>query len=278
MKKLDSPLLRNPTSVLRSSTATKDGKGKAVVIKLGGKTLTEEKKKNLLLQRIVELSRNTPVLLVHGGGPEITENLEKMGIKSRFVNGLRYTDAKTMEYVEMLLSGKINKDLVNRINLLGCRVAPPIKAVGLCGKDAVMVIAEKVKSLGLVGKPKKINTNLLKLLLKEKIIPVISSVGVDPKGVTLNINADMLASALAISLGAPMLIFLTDKRGILDKKGKLIPLIHLKEIDKLVKEKVISEGMIPKLKSAGEAIKKGVDKVIITDGMRGLDSGTEVKG
>ncbi|HCJ66218.1 MAG TPA: acetylglutamate kinase, partial [Elusimicrobia bacterium] len=220
-----------------------------VVIKLGGKTLTKEKKKNLLLQRIVELSRRTPVVLVHGGGPEITQYLEKMGIKSRFVQGLRYTDSKTMEFVEMLLSGKINKDLVNKINLLGERSQQPIKAVGLSGKDAGMVIAGKVKGLGLVGKPKKINTDLLKILLKEKIIPVISSVGVDPKGVTLNINADMLASALAVSLGAPMLIFLTDKPGILKTvNGKLVTIkvIHLKEIDKLVKEKIVSEGMIPK--------------------------------
>lgn len=264
MKKLGSPLLRNTME------------GRVVVIKLGGKALTEEKKKNLLLQRIVEMGRRIPVVLVHGGGPEITQNLEKMGTKSRFVGGLRYTDAKTMKYVEMLLSGKINKDLVNKINLLGRRGRQTIKAVGLSGKDAGMVIAEKMKGLGLVGKPKKINTDLLKLLLKEKIIPVISSVGIDEKGVTLNINADTLAGALAISLGAQMLIFLTDKPGILDKKGKVIPLIHFKEIDKLVKERIVSEGMIPKLESAGEAIKKGVGEVIITDGKKELNSGTEV--
>lgn len=261
------------------------------VIKLGGKVLTEGKKKNLLLKRIVELSRRIPVVVVHGGGPEITRSLEKMGIKSRFVNGLRYTDSKTMEYVEMLLSGKINKDLVNRINLLADKIAPGIKAVGLSGKDAGMVIAEKMrgghlkgghlkgehlKDLGLVGKPKKINTNLLRLLLKEKIVPVISSVAVSGKGITLNINADMFASALAVNLKAKRLIFLTDKPGILNKKGKIIPKIRLKEIKQLITEKIISEGMIPKIKSAGEAITQGVGEVIITDGIKNLSSGTKV--
>lgn len=270
MKKLDSPLLRNTTD------------GKIVVIKLGGKALTEEKKKNLLLKRIVELSRRIPVVVVHGGGPEITRSLEKMGIKSRFVNGLRYTDSKTMEYVEMLLSGKINKDLVNRINLLAGRIAPGIKAVGLSGKDAGMVIAEKMrgdhlKSLGLVGKPKKINTNLLRLLLKEKIVPVISSVAVSGKGITLNINADMFASALAVNLKAKRLFFLTDKPGILNKKGKIIPKIRLKEIKQLILKKIISEGMIPKIKSAGEAIIQGVGEVIITNGIKNLSSGTKVQ-
>lgn len=275
MKKLDSPLLRNTPSsaVLRRRTT----EGKLVVIKLGGKALTEEKKKNLLLKRIVELSRRIPVVVVHGGGPEITRSLEKMGIKSRFVNGLRYTDSKTMEYVEMLLSGKINKDLVNRINLLAGKIAPGIKAVGLSGKDAGMVIAEKIKHLGLVGKPKKINTNLLRLLLKEKIVPVISSVAVSGKGITLNINADMFASALAVNLKAKRLIFLTDKPGILNKKGKIIPKIRLKEIKQLITEKIISEGMIPKIKSAGEAIIQGVGEVIITDGIKNLSSGTKVQ-
>jgi len=266
MKKLDSPLLRNTTT-----------EGKVVVIKLGGKTLIEEKKKSHLLKQVVELSQKIPVVVVHGGGPEITKSLERIGIKSRFVNGLRYTDQKTIEFVEMLLSGKINKDLVNKINLFAQKIVPSIKAVGLSGKDVHMVIAEKIEGLGLVGKPKKINTNLLKLLLREKIIPVISSVGIDEKGATLNINADTLASALAISLGAKMLIFLTDKPGILDKKGKIIPAIHLKEIEKVVKEKTVSQGMIPKLKSAAEAIKKGVKKVIVTDGMKKFNSGTWIR-
>ncbi len=250
-----------------------------VVIKLGGKTLTKEKKKSILLKKIVGLSRKVPLVVVHGGGPEITQYLKKVGIKSRFVGGLRYTDAQTMEYAEMLLSGKINKDLVNRINLLGRRGGQPVKAVGLSGKDAGMVIAGKVKGLGLVGEPKKINTDLLRILLKEKIVPVISSTGIDEKGMTLNINADTLASALAICLGAEMLIFLTDKPGILKtvkNKRVTIKVIHLKEINKLVKEKIVSEGMIPKLMSAGQAIKKGVREVIITDGRKELDSGTEV--
>lgn len=258
MKKLGSPVLRCNI-------------GGVVVIKLGGKALTNQKKKIQLLKQIVKMSKEERNVLVHGGGPEITESLEKIGIKSRFVNGLRYTDEKTMEFVEMLLSGKINKELVNRINLLGS------KAVGLSGKDGQMVVAERIKGLGLVGKPKLVNTSLIKLLLRAGIIPVISSIGVDRKGNTLNLNADLVAGAISSALKAKRLIFLTDVPGVLDKKGKIIKKIQIKEIPDLIKKGIVSAGMLPKLEACRQALKKGLTQIVITNGKKGLDYGTEIK-
>jgi len=257
MKKLGSPLLRNTTE------------GKVVVIKLGGKVLTEEKKKNHLLKQIVELSKKMSVVVVHGGGPEITKTLEKSGIKTKFIDGLRYTGKKMMPRISEVLE-KINNDLVRRINLVGG------KAVGLSGEVGNFFLAKRIKRVGLVGEPKSVDTNLLKLFLKNRIIPVVSSLGTDGKGVILNINADAFSSALALALKAKKLLFLTDAPGVIGKNGKLISTVHRKEIPKLIKNKIVLGGMIPKLKSSLQATKKNVRTVIITNGEKGLDSGTEI--
>jgi len=243
------------------------------VIKLGGKALSEEKRKNILIKQIVAVGRKLPVVLVHGGGPEVTKTLEKLGIRTKFVGGLRYTDAKIMELVEMVLSGKVNKDLVSKINLFGG------KAVGLSGKDGSppLVLAKRIKMLGLVGEPKSVNTDLLEIFLKRRIIPVVASVACDLRGKSLNINADTFASAIASVLKAKRLIFLTNTPGVIGENRKPIPTIRIKEIPELIKNKIVSEGMIPKLKSSLEAIRKNVGEVIIGNGKRRLDSGTKIK-
>jgi len=243
--------------------------GKVVVIKLGGKVLTEEKKKNHLLKQIVGLSRKMPVVVVHGGGPDITKNLQKAGIKIKFIGGLRYTNEKMIPFIWEVLN-KINKDLVEKIHLLGG------KAVGLSGEVGNLLLAKRIERLGLVGEPKLVNANLLRLFLKNRVIPVISSLGTDGKGVTLNINADTFASAIALVLKAKKLVFLTDRPGVINKNGKLIPTIRQKEIPKLMRNKIVSEGMIPKLKSSLQATKKNVGTVIITNGEKGLDYGTKI--
>lgn len=238
---------------------------KVLVIKYGGNAMVSEELKksvmrDLTLLRFVGIN----VVLVHGGGPEISETLKKMGVESRFVNGLRYTDEETAEVVRMVLAGKVNKDLVHRLQMLGA------KSVGMCGIDGGMLLCEKEsEELGYVGKIVSVDTGVITDSLANGYLPVISTVGYDREGHIYNINADTAASAIAGALGAESLILMTDIRGLLRDKNDdntLIKKVYVSDIPSLIKEGVISGGMIPKIYCCKEAIRRGVNRVFITDG------------
>lgn len=213
-----------------------------------------------LVKGLAPFLRKNQSILVHGGGKEITNLAEKLAIPTRFVQGRRYTDEKTMEVVEMVLSGKVNPSIVARLNSMG------IPALGLSGRDASLVQAKPVRALGLVGIPTKIKTEYLRRILEGKFVPVFSSVAADGNGQALNVNADEMASALAASLKARRLILFTDVPGILDPLGKTIERITPSEGGRLVRDKVISGGMIPKVRSAFSALKAGVKEIWILQG------------
>ena len=238
---------------------------KVLVIKYGGNAMVSEELKksvmrDLTLLRFVGIN----VVLVHGGGPEISETLKRMGVESRFVNGLRYTDEETAEVVRMVLAGKVNKELVHRLQMLGA------KSVGMCGIDGGMLLCEKESDeLGYVGKIVSVNTGVITDSLANGYLPVISTVGYDNEGHIYNVNADTAASAIAGALGAESLILMTDIRGLLrDKEDEdsLIRKVYVSDIPSLINEGVISGGMIPKINCCKEAIRRGVDRVFITDG------------
>jgi acetylglutamate kinase len=212
--------------------------------------------------------------VVHGGGPQIAAMLAKMGIESRFEGGLRVTDEKTVEIVEMVLAGSINKEIVALINAEG------EWAIGLCGKDGNMVFAEKahktvidpdsnierVLDLGFVGEPVEVDRTLLDLLARSEMIPVLAPVAPGRDGHTYNINADTFAGAIAGALKATRLLFLTDVPGVLDKDKKLIDELSVSEAKALIKDGTISGGMIPKVETCIEAIERGVEGVVILNG------------
>ncbi len=238
---------------------------KVLVIKYGGNAMVSEELKksvmrDLTLLRFVGIN----VVLVHGGGPEISETLKRMGVESRFVNGLRYTDEETAEVVRMVLAGKVNKDLVHRLQMLGA------KSVGMCGIDGGMLLCEKEsEELGYVGKIVSVDTGVITDSLSNGYLPVISTVGYDREGHIYNINADTAASAIAGALGAESLILMTDIRGLLRDKNDdntLIKKVYVSDIPSLINEGVISGGMIPKINCCKEAIRRGVNRVFITDG------------
>ena len=239
--------------------------GKIVVIKYGGNAMINEELKDSVMRDIVLLSLiGVKVVLVHGGGPEITEMLGKIGKESRFVDGLRVTDKETAEVVQMVLAGKINKSLVNLIQLKGG------KSIGLSGLDGHMIeAAQKDERLGFVGDITNINVEPILDVLEKGYIPVVSTVGCDSEGNVYNINADTAAAKIAGELKAESLISLTDISGILydkDDPTTLIPVITLSDAEKLVEEGVINGGMIPKVECCTNAIKWGVTKVFIIDG------------
>jgi acetylglutamate kinase len=204
------------------------------------------------------------VVLVHGGGPDISQTITAMGKESKFVNGLRYTDAETAEIVRMVLSGKVNKSLVELIERKGG------KAIGICGHDGHLLKCEmQDEKLGFVGKVVDINTEIVTDLLGLGYIPVISTVGYDDDGNIYNVNADTAAAAIAGALNAESLILMTDIRGLLENKDdpeSLIKKVYVSDIPALVKQGIISGGMIPKIECCKEAIRRGVKKVFITDG------------
>lgn len=239
--------------------------GKIVVIKYGGNAMINEKLKDSVMRDIVLLSLiGVKVVLVHGGGPEITEMLGKIGKESQFVDGLRVTDKETAEVVQMVLAGKINKSLVNLIQLKGG------KSIGLSGLDGHMIeAAKKDERLGFVGDITKVNVEPILDVLEKGYIPVVSTVGCDSEGNVYNINADTAAAKIAGELKAESLISLTDISGILydkDDPSTLIPVITLSDAERLVEEGVINGGMIPKVECCTNAIKWGVTKVFIIDG------------
>ena len=239
--------------------------GKILVVKYGGSAMLNEQLKDSVMRDIVLLSLiGVRVVLVHGGGPEITRLLNKMGKESQFVDGLRVTDKETAEVVQMVLAGKINKDLVNLLQNRGG------KAVGLSGMDGHMIeAAVKDERLGFVGQITKVNVQPVLDLLEKGYIPVVSTVGCDSEGNVYNINADTAAARIAGELKAESLISMTDTPGILrdkDDPDTLIPLIRLEEAPALAREGIISGGMLPKVECCAEALRQGVNKVFIIDG------------
>ena len=238
---------------------------KVVVIKYGGNAMINEDLKEQVMEDIVLLSLiGVKVVLVHGGGPEITDMLKKVGKESVFVDGLRVTDKETAEIVQMVLAGKINKSLVNLLQIKGG------KAVGLSGMDGHLIEAEvKDARLGYVGRITAVNTDPLTDLMEKNYIPVVSTVGCDNEGNVYNINADTAAAYIAGALGAYRLVTMTDIAGILrdkDDPSSLIPSIDIAEAHALFDEGVISGGMIPKVECCIDAIRRGVEKVFILDG------------
>ncbi len=238
---------------------------KILVIKYGGNAMQSEELKHSVMRDLTLLQFvGIKVVLVHGGGPEISQTLSRMGIASRFVNGLRYTDEETAEVVRMVLAGKVNKSLVHMLGGLGA------KAIGLCGIDGNMLICEKEsEELGFVGKIVKVNTDVIVDCLNAGYLPVISTVGCDDVGGIYNVNADTAASAIAGALKAESLILMTDIRGLLEDKddeNSLIKKVYVSDIPSLIKQGIISGGMIPKINCCKEAIRRGVNRVFITDG------------
>jgi len=238
---------------------------KIIVVKYGGNAMINDELKDAVMGDIVLLSLiGIKVVLVHGGGPEITQMLKAVGKESQFVNGLRVTDKETIDIVQMVLAGKVNKNLVNLLHHKGG------KAIGLCGIDGHMIEAEVLNpELGFVGEITNVNVEPITDVLEKGYIPVISTVGCDKEGNVYNINADTAASKIAGILGAESLISMTDIEGILrdkDDPSTLISKIDVEEAPALVEEGVISGGMIPKVECCIDAINSGVRKVFIIDG------------
>ena len=238
---------------------------KIIVIKYGGNAMTSEPLKRAVMGDILLLSLiGIKVVLIHGGGPEISEMLGKVGAKTEFIDGLRVTDKEAIEIVQMVLAGKINKSLVNLIQTLGGR------AIGLCGTDGHMIEAERLDDVhGFVGNVTNVDTTPILDVLEKGYIPVIATVGCDNDGNVYNINADTAAARIAGALGAESLISMTDIRGLLrdkDNDESLIPVVHASEAPELIREGIISGGMIPKVDCCIDAIRRGVKKVFILDG------------
>ena len=248
---------------------------KTVVVKYGGHAMGDPELGQAFARDITLLRQSgvNPVV-VHGGGPQIGKMLQRLNIVSEFKGGLRVTDKATVEVVEMVLAGSINKEIVQLINAEGGR------AVGLCGKDGNLVTARKltrtvvdpdsniesVLDLGFVGEPDKVDPTVLKLVLKEDIIPVVAPVAPGEDGETYNINADTAAGAIAGALNATRLLFLTDVPGVLDKEGNLIKQLTVAKANELIADGTISGGMIPKVETCIEALERGVEGVVILNG------------
>jgi acetylglutamate kinase len=248
---------------------------KTVVIKYGGHAMGDAAAGRDFARDIVLIKQvGLNPVVVHGGGPQIGAMLERLKIGTTFVDGLRVTDAATVEVVEMVLAGSINKQLVTGINHAGGR------AVGLSGKDGNLVMArkltrikrdpdsniEKVLDLGFVGEPETVNPQVLETILRSDLIPVVAPIGLGRDGATYNINADTVAGAVAGAMKAVRLLLLTDVAGVLDGNGTLVPRLSVAEAKDLIAEGVITGGMIPKIETCIDAVERGVDGVVILDG------------
>ncbi len=242
---------------------------KVVVVKYGGNAMTNDDLKQAVMSDIVLLSLvGIKVVLVHGGGPEISDMLKRLNIESRFINGLRYTDKETVDVVKMVLAGKVNKELVSLL------AEHKGNAIGLCGIDGKMLVAERAEGengedLGYVGNVVKVNTKPITDALNNGCIPVITTVACGEDGQTYNINADTAASRIAAELGAENLILMTDIAGLLRNKEDpttLIPFVNVSEVPFMKRQGIISGGMIPKIDCCVEAVRRGVRKTSIIDG------------
>ena len=244
---------------------------KNITIKFGGSAMGKNDlsigfAKDITLLKQVGIN---PVI-IHGGGPRIENMLDQLNLKSKFIDGLRVTDKNTMKIIEMVLSGSINKEIVMEINKEGGR------AIGLSGKDALLVKTSKLKNikqkssenkdLGFVGKPEKINKDFLEWCIDSNFIPIISPIGYGENFETYNVNADTMAGHIAPEIKSERLILLSDIRGVIDKKGNLLTQISIKEAEKLIRNGTITEGMIPKVETCIHAVKKGVKAAVILDG------------
>ncbi len=254
--------------------------GRTVVVKYGGNAMGDESLGKAFCRDIALLKQSgVHPVVVHGGGPQIGSMLDKMGIKSEFKDGLRVTDQATIEIVEMVLAGSINKQIVANINAEGAR------AVGLCGKDGNMVLVEKLRrtsidpnsnieriiDLGFVGQPKEVDSTVLDLVIEAGLIPVVAPVCFGKDGKTYNVNADTFAGALASALDAKRLLFLTDIEGVLDNDKNLIKELTIKESEALIKDGTINGGMIPKVRTCIDALgdeDEGVEGVVIVNGKK----------
>ena len=242
-----------------------------IVVKYGGHAMGDESVARNFARDMVLLEQSgvNPVV-VHGGGPQIGAMLTKLGIKSEFADGLRVTDKATVEVVEMVLAGAINKQIVGFINSEGGR------AIGLCGKDGNMVTAQKVRKveqdgkpaidLGFVGEPSKVDSTVLEQVLGRELIPVLAPIAAGSEGETFNVNADTFAGAIAGALNAKRLLLLTDVPGVLDKDKNLIKQLHIGDIPALIADGTITGGMIPKVETCIYALEQGVEGVVILDG------------
>ena len=249
--------------------------GKTIVIKYGGNAMENDELKNSFARDIV-LMKTVGInpVVVHGGGPQIGDLLKRLNIESQFIEGMRVTDSQTMDVVEMVLGGQVNKDIVNLINQHGG------SAIGLTGKDAGLIKARKLKvsrhtpgmdkpeiiDIGHVGEVSSVNANLINRLVSDDYIPVIAPIGVGTDGASYNINADLVAGKVAEALGAEKLMLLTNIAGLMDKEGKVLTGLSTAQVDALIADGTIYGGMLPKIRCALGAVKGGVGSAIIVDG------------
>ena len=249
--------------------------GKTIVVKYGGNAMTEEELKNSFARDMVMLKLiGINPIVVHGGGPQIGELLDRLNIESHFVNGMRVTTSQAMDVVEMVLGGLVNKDIVNLINQNGGQ------ALGLTGKDGQLIKAKKLKvtqqspdmqqpeiiDIGHVGEVAHINTKVLEMLASSDIIPVIAPIGVGEDGASYNINADLVAGKVAEAVKAEKLLFLTNIAGLMDKEGKILTGLTTEQVNELIADGTIYGGMLPKIQCALDAVKAGVNSAHIIDG------------
>jgi len=242
--------------------------GQTIVVKYGGNAMTDEHLKRCFAQNIVMLKQvGINPIVVHGGGPQIGQMLDKLDINSEFVEGMRVTDAPTMEVVEMVLGGLVNKDIVSLLNQAGGR------AVGITGKDSSTIQAKPMQLdghakdvLGFVGEVENVSIKLVNQLQQDNFIPVIAPIGTDANGASYNINADLVASAMATALGASRLLLLTNTPGILDKNDELLTPVSTTQVKELIADGTLYGGMLPKVQCAIDAVNSGVGSVIILDG------------
>ena len=255
----------NKNLLIEALSYIKRFNGKIVVVKYGGAAMIEEHLKQNFAQDIILLqSLGMLPVIVHGGGPEVSKAMEQLGQEVSFIDGLRVTSSENLKVTEMVLSGTINKEIIAHINTFGG------KAVGVSGKDGNLIEADKISheggiDLGFVGKIKKVNPELLMVLLKQGFLPVVSPIGLSKDGVTYNINADTTASRIAVSLGAYKIIFMTDVDGVLEK-GKLCAQLTSSEVEKLIEKKIITGGMSPKVDAGLYSVKNGVESAQIING------------
>ena len=269
-------LIQKAEILLEALPFIKNFYGKTCVIKYGGNAMVSETlKDNFALDIVMMKYIGINPVIIHGGGPQIDKTLKALGIKSQFFEGQRVTNKETIDVVEMVLGGKINKEIVSLINRHGGN------AVGITGKDGDLIMAKRHKKgkkqsaetnrpeiidLGLVGEITKVNPRILETLDKNEFVPVIAPIGKEKNGTTLNINADFVASQIASALKAEKLILMTDTEGVKNKTGKLQSGLTKKEVAAMIKEKVIKDGMLPKVKCCLDALKAGVHKTHIVDG------------
>ncbi|MHB8929801.1 MAG: acetylglutamate kinase [Melioribacteraceae bacterium] len=259
---MTNPVFRKEDVLIEALPYIQQFENKTFVIKYGGAVMEDEKLKSSVAQDVTLLRKiGIDVVIVHGGGKEITSLSSKLNIETKFVNGQRYTDEATRDVVQMVLAGSINKDIVRRINIHGGR------AVGFSGIDAGFITVKKYdkEDLGLVGEVIDVSTSFVKNLLRERYLPVIAPIGVDEKGTVYNVNADIAAGSIAGALGAAKLVYITDTEGVKSKDG-LIPHLTEEDAEKFISDGTISGGMIPKVESALVALEAGVQKVHIIDG------------